>query len=94
MSTKATLSHGDHFHFYLEALDDANVNLELDHAEFEVNQHSVMVRIPMDVWMSMHGVGVPKFDLADKTDTEWLLRKWVNVVPNTETPKTNAFGLG
>jgi hypothetical protein len=72
MSTKATLSHGDHFHFYLEVLDDANVYLELEHAEFEVNQRSVMVRIPMDVWMSMHSVGVPKFDLADKTDKELL----------------------
>jgi hypothetical protein len=72
MSTKATLSHGDHFHFYLEVLDDANVYLELEHAEFEVNQRLVMVRIPMDVWMSMHSVGVPKFDLADKTDKELL----------------------
>jgi hypothetical protein len=72
MSTKATLSHGDHFHFYLEALDDANIYLELDHAEFAVNQRSVMVRIPMDVWVSMHGVGMPKFELADKTDEELL----------------------
>jgi hypothetical protein len=72
MSTKATLSHGDHFHFYLEVFDDANVYLELEHAEFEVNQRSVMIRIPMDVWVSMHGVGVPKFDLATKTDQELL----------------------
>lgn len=72
MSTKATLSHGDHFHFYLEVFDDANVYLELDHAEFEVSQRSVMVRIPMDVWVSMHGVGVPKFDLATKTDAQLL----------------------
>jgi hypothetical protein len=72
MSTKATLSHGDHFHFYLEVLDDANVYLELENAEFEASQHSVMVRIPMDVWISMHGVGVPKFDLANKTDQELL----------------------
>jgi hypothetical protein len=72
MSTKATLSHGDHFHFYLEVFDDANVYLELDHTEFKVNQRSVMVRIPMDVWVSMHAVGVPKFDLAIKTDTELL----------------------
>ncbi len=72
MSTKATLSHGDHFHFYLEVLDDANVYLELENAEFEVSQHSVMVRIPMDVWVSMHGVGVPKFDLASKSDQDLL----------------------
>jgi hypothetical protein len=72
MSTKATLSHGDHFHFYLEVFDDDNVYLELDHTEFKVNQRSVMVRIPMDVWVSMHAVGVPKFDLATKTDAELL----------------------
>ncbi len=72
MSTKATLSHGNHFHFYLEAFDDANVYLELDHAEFEVSRQSVMVQIPMDVWVSMHGVGVPKFDLAIKTDAQLL----------------------
>lgn len=72
MSTQATLCYGDHFHFYLEIFDDANVYLELEHAEFKVSPQSVMVRIPMDVWMSMHGLGVPKFDLADKTDTELL----------------------
>lgn len=72
MSTKATLSHGDHFHFYLEVLDDANVYLELENAEFEASQHCVMVRIPMDVWVSMHAIGVPKFDLADQTDQALL----------------------
>lgn len=37
MSTQATLCYGDHFHFYLEIFDDANVYLELEHAEFKVS---------------------------------------------------------
>jgi hypothetical protein len=82
MSTKASLAHGEHFHFYEECFDDKNVYLELENTEFEVTQSQrrdskdlngrVMVRIPLEIWITLQQVKPPHMDLAGKTDRELL----------------------
>jgi hypothetical protein len=82
MSTKLSLAHGDNFHFYNECFDDANVYLELENTEFEVVQTQrpnskdfngrVMVRIPLETWITIQQVKPPHMDLVGKTDQELL----------------------
>jgi hypothetical protein len=72
MSTKSSLAHGDGFHFYNEALDDEHVYLELNKAEFEASQDHVMVRIPLEVWITIQQVKPPRLDVAGKSDQELL----------------------
>ena len=62
MSTKCTITHGDNFHMFYECLDDDNVYLEIDNADYvEISKynnvtHSVM-SIPLTVWNKLveHG---------------------------------------
>jgi hypothetical protein len=82
MSTKSSLAHGDHFHFYNECFDDQNVYLELENTEFEVFQTQrpntkdfsgrVMVRIPLETWITIQQVKPPHMDLVGKSDQELL----------------------
>ena len=85
MSTKASLAHGEDFHFYNEALDDEHVYLELNKAEFEATQDHVMVRIPLlaptaapsgpralEVWITIQQVKPPRLEVAGKSDQELL----------------------
>jgi hypothetical protein len=72
MSTKSSLAHGEQFHLYNEALDDEHVYLELNHAEFEASQNHVMVRVPLEVWLTIQQVKPPRLDVAGKNDQELL----------------------
>lgn len=72
MSTKSSLAHGEHFHLYNEAFDDEHVYLELNKAEFEASQDHVMVRIPLEVWITIQQVKPPHFDVAGKSDQQLL----------------------
>lgn len=82
MSTKSSLAHGENFHFYEECFDDQNVYLELENTEFEVFQTQrpntkefsgrVMVRIPLETWITIQQVKPPHMDLVDKSDHELL----------------------
>jgi hypothetical protein len=82
MSTKSSLAHGEHFHFYEECFDDQNVYLELENTEFEVSQTRrpntkdfngrVMVRIPLETWITIQQVKPPHMDLVGQSDQELL----------------------
>ena len=72
MSTKSSLAHGEGFHFYNEAFDDEHVYLELNKAEFEASQDHVMVRIPLEVWITIQQVKPPRFDVAGTSNQELL----------------------
>lgn len=82
MSTKLSLAHGEHFHLYNECFDDQHVYLELGNTEFEVTQIQrpnskefntrVMVRIPLETWITIQQVKPPHMELADKNDQELL----------------------
>lgn len=50
MSTKCTLAHGKDFHLFEECFEEDAVYLELEKAEFEASNHSIRVRIPIDIW--------------------------------------------
>jgi hypothetical protein len=72
MSTKASLAHGEGFHFYNEIFDEQHVYLELRKAEFEVTQDHVMVRIPLEVWITIQRIKPPHMDVMHKSDQELL----------------------
>ena len=72
MSTKSSLAHGEDFHFYTEAFDDEHVYLELNKAEFEATQDHVMVRIPLEVWITIQQVKPPRLDVAGTSNQELL----------------------
>jgi hypothetical protein len=72
MSTKASLAHGEDFHFYNEIFDDQHVYLELRKAEFEATQDQVMVRIPLEVWITIQRIKPPHMDVVNKSDQELL----------------------
>jgi hypothetical protein len=72
MSTKASLAHGEGFHFYNEIFDDQHVYLELRKAEFEATQDHVMVRIPLEVWITIQRIKPPHMDVVNKSDQKLL----------------------
>lgn len=50
MSTKITLSHDKDYHLYQECYDDKNVYIRVDGYEFEVNNKSATIQIPLEIW--------------------------------------------
>ncbi|MBO0862272.1 MAG: hypothetical protein J2P21_28005 [Chloracidobacterium sp.] len=72
MSTKATIAHGNNFHFYHEVLDDNHVYLELEGMEFEAGYNRVMVSIPIHIWETIRGLGAARLDLVNHTDEDLL----------------------
>ena len=72
MSTKASLAHGEDFHFYNEIFDDQHVYLKLRKAEFEATQDHVMVRIPLEVWITIQRIKPPHMNVVNKSDQELL----------------------
>lgn len=70
MSTKATIAHGERFHFYRDVFEDDHVYLELTGEEFEARNDRVTVRIPLDVWAVIRRLAPVRLDLADKSDDE------------------------
>ena len=73
MSTKCTIAHVlDKFHFYHECLDEENVYLEIDNAEFEANQNSVMLQIPLAIWETIRFYGGAKLKYRNWTDEQLL----------------------
>jgi hypothetical protein len=72
MSTKATIAHGDNFHFYHEVLDDDHVYLELETTQFEAGYGRVMVPIPIHIWETIRHLGAARLDLINHTDEDLL----------------------
>lgn len=72
MSTKATIAHGDNFHFYHEVLDDDHVYLEMHTTQFEAGYGRVMIPIPIHIWEVIRHLGGARLDLVEKTDEELL----------------------
>jgi len=72
MSTKATIAHGDHFHFYHEVLDDDHVYLEMNTTQFEAGYGRVMLPIPIHIWEVIRHLGGARLDLVEKTDEDLL----------------------
>lgn len=73
MSTKATITHGEKFHFYHECFDDDHVYLQLEGAEYEANREQVTVAVPVDIWEVIRHRGSPRLDLIDYSDEELQL---------------------
>jgi hypothetical protein len=73
MSTKATIAHGDNFHFYHEALDDDRVYLELETTQFEAGYGRVMIPIPIHIWEPIRHLGGTWLDLINHTDKDLLI---------------------
>ncbi len=72
MSTKATIAHGDHFHFYHEVPDDDHVYLELNTTHFEAGYGRVILPIPIHIWEVIRHLGGARLDLVGKTDEDLL----------------------
>ena len=72
MSTKATIAHGDNFHFYHEVLDDDHVYLRMQTTQYEAGYGSVTVQIPIHIWETIRHLGGARLDLVDKTDADLL----------------------
>lgn len=72
MSTKSSLSTGPKHHLYREALDDEHIYLELSDVDFEALKDRVTVQIPLEIWMTIKGLGTPDTTLADMTDDQLL----------------------
>jgi hypothetical protein len=74
MSTKHTLAHGDHFHFYHEIGDDNQVYLELENSHFEAGYNRVMVPIPIHIWETIRHFGRARLGRRYDTDEDMLRR--------------------
>ncbi len=70
MSTQFTISRGENFHFYSEALDADNVYLSLDTMQYMCWHGRVLVAIPVQIWETIRHLGGVRLELADKTDAE------------------------
>ena len=70
MSTKATIAHGDTFHFYHEVADDDHVYLRLETTNFEAGYGRVMVPIPIHIWETIRHLGAARLDLINHTDED------------------------
>ncbi len=70
MSTKATIAHGDAFHFYHEVLDDDHVYLRLETTNFEAGYGRVMVPIPIHIWETIRHLGAARFELVNHSDED------------------------
>lgn len=53
MSTKVSISHSKDHHLYQEIFDVSNVYVQISGYEFEVNDKSAMIQIPIKVWRAM-----------------------------------------
>ena len=73
MSTKATIAHGDNFHFYHEVLDDGHVYLELNTTQFEAGYGRLMVPIPIHIWETIRHLGGARLELIHHTDEDLLV---------------------
>jgi hypothetical protein len=70
MSTKCTIAHGEHFHFYHEVMDDNHVYLQLETSHFEASYGRVTVPIPVHIWETIRHLGGARLDLVDNTDED------------------------
>jgi hypothetical protein len=70
MSTKVSLAHGPNFHFYTECFEDECVYLSIKNAQFEINNHHVMIEIPVAMWEVIRHYQVANIEWADKTNDE------------------------
>jgi hypothetical protein len=74
MSTKATITHGENFHFYREIFDHDHVYLQLDTTHFEAGYGRVMIPIPIHIWETIRHLGAAELDLVDRSDEQLLER--------------------
>jgi hypothetical protein len=76
VSTKSTISYGDHYHFYNDLGDEEGAYLELSGVDttYEVSAESVMIRIPNEILkeIAKYGAKLANED-AKKKDPNWLL---------------------
>ncbi len=72
MSTKATIVHGENFHFYHEVMDEDHVYLELETTHFEAGYGRVMLPIPIHIWETIRHLGGARLDLVHCTDEALL----------------------
>jgi hypothetical protein len=79
MSTRATIAHGNNFHFYHECFDDNHVYLELEGMEFEAGYNRVMVSIPIHIRETIRHLGAARLDLVNYTDEDLLALIEANV---------------
>lgn len=70
MSTKATIAHGENFHFYHECFDDDHVYLQLEGVNFEASAGHVTVAIPVDVWETIRCLAPARLKLVNVSDGE------------------------
>jgi hypothetical protein len=78
MSTKASISYSKDHHLYQEIFDVSNVYVQISGHEFEVNNKSAMIQIPIKAWRAMikdwESKGWPELeDNSEKSIAEeWL----------------------
>jgi hypothetical protein len=70
MSVKSTIVQGENFQLYDEIFDDENIYLTIDHADFEVSNLHVTIKIPLEIWSIIRQHGEPDLKYADWTDEE------------------------
>lgn len=73
MSTKATIAHGDDFHFYHEIFEDDFVYLELEGVDFCATRDRVTVPIPLAIWEVIRTRGGADLSLAAMSGEELRL---------------------
>jgi hypothetical protein len=82
MSTKVSISYGKDHHLYQEIFDVSNVYVQISGHEFEANNKSVMIQIPIKAWRSMvkdwESGGWPE---SDDNSEKSIAEEWLNPPP-------------
>jgi len=79
VSTKVSISYSKDHHLYQEIFDVSNVYFEISGHEFEVNNKSAMIQIPIKVWRAMikdwESRGWPE---SDDNSEKKIAEEWLN----------------
>jgi hypothetical protein len=62
------LAYGEYFSFSWAEGDESQLFLKISQRQVRTVEDGVIVCIPMDLWVVMHSLGVPRFELATVTD--------------------------
>jgi hypothetical protein len=64
------LAFGDYFSFLRSAGDESQLFLRIAQSQVRQVNDDVVIRIPMDLWLVMHTLGVPSLDMANMSDED------------------------
>jgi hypothetical protein len=79
MSTKVTISYSKDHHLYQEIFDVSNVYVEISGYEFEANNKSTMIQIPIKAWRAMVKDGGSRgWPESEDNSEKTIAEEWLN----------------